>query len=154
MAGNIKGITIEIGGDTKGLDSALKSVTSQSVALGKDLKTVNQLLKLDPGNVELVAQKQQILAQSVQATAEKLAILRAAQEQVKQQFENGEISREQYIAFQEELVRTEQRMQSLTDEQTQMQDRGIQLKYNEKRPKSSIFSNLAVFRTVGNREEN
>ena len=122
MAGNIKGITIEIGGDTKGLDSALKSVTSQSVALGKDLKTVNQLLKLDPGNVELVAQKQQILAQSVQATAEKLAILRAAQEQVKQQFENGEISREQYIAFQEELVRTEQRMQSLTDEQTQMQD--------------------------------
>lgn len=122
MAGNIKGITIEIGGDTKGLDSALKSVTSQSVALGKDLKTVNQLLKLDPGNVELIAQKQQILAQSVQATAEKLAILRAAQEQVKQQFENGEISREQYIAFQEELVRTEQRMQSLTDEQTQMQD--------------------------------
>lgn len=121
MAGNIKGITIEIGGDTKGLDSALKSVTSQSVALGKDLKTVNQLLKLDPGNVELIAQKQQILADSVQATAEKLQILRAAQEQVKAQFESGEISREQYIAFQEELVRTEQRMESLTNEQDQMQ---------------------------------
>ena len=122
MAGNIKGITIEIGGDTKGLDSALKSVTSQSVTLGKDLKTVNQLLKLDPGNMELVAQKQQILAQSIEATAEKLAILRAAQEQVKAQFESGEISREQYIAFQEELVRTEQRMESLTGEQAQMQD--------------------------------
>ena len=104
-------------GDTKGLDSALKSVTSQSAALGKDLKTVNQLLKLDPGNAELAAQKQQILAQSIETTAEKLRILRAAQEQVKAQFEAGEISREQYIAFQGELVRTEQRMQSLTGAQ-------------------------------------
>ena len=121
MSGNIKGITIELAGDTKGLDSALKSVTSQSVTLGKDLKTVNQLLKLDPGNVELTAQKQQILAQSVETTAEKLEILRNAQAQVKAQFESGEISREQYIAFQKELVNTEQRMQSLTNEQDAFQ---------------------------------
>lgn len=72
MSGTIKGITIELSGDTKGLDSALKQVTSQSVALGKDLKTVNQLLKLDPGNAELVAQKQQILAQAVESTAKNL----------------------------------------------------------------------------------
>jgi phage-related minor tail protein len=121
MSGTIKGITIELEGDTKGLDSALKEVTSQSVTLSKDLKTVNQLLKLDPGNAELVAQKQQILAQSVEETSKKLEILRNAQEQVKQQFENGEISREQYIAFQSELVRTEQRMESLTDAQDEMQ---------------------------------
>ncbi len=118
MSGNIKGITIELAGDTKGLDSALKSVTSQSATLGKDLKTVNQLLKLDPGNVELTAQKQQILAQSVETTAEKLEILRNAQAQVKAQFEAGEISREQYIAFQEELVRTESRMDSLKSAQS------------------------------------
>ena len=121
MSGNIKGITIELGGDTKGLDAALKSVTSQSATLGKDLKTVNQLLKLDPGNAELVAQKQQILAQSIEATAEKLEILRAAQEQVKAQFDAGEISREQYIAFQDELVRTEKRMEQLTDAQSDLQ---------------------------------
>lgn len=121
MSGTIKGITIELAGDTKGLDSALKSVTSQSVTLGKDLKTVNQLLKLDPGNAELVAQKQQILAQSVEATAEKLEILRNAQAQVKAQFEAGEISREQYIAFQEELVRTESRMDSLKSAQSTFQ---------------------------------
>lgn len=121
-SGSIKGITIELNGDTTGLGKALHSVSTESVSLSKDLKTVNQLLKLDPGNSELVAQKQQILAQSIAATSEKLEILRAAQEQVKAQFENGEISREQYIAFQKELVNTEQRMQSLTNEQTEMQN--------------------------------
>ena len=120
-SGSIKGITIELNGDTKGLDSALKSVTSQSVTLSNDLKKVNNLLKLDPGNAELVAQKQQILAQSVETTAQKLEILRNAQAQVKAQFESGTISREQYIAFQEELVRTEQRMGQLTSAQSAFQ---------------------------------
>ena len=117
MSGTIKGITIELDGDTKGLDSALKSVTSESVQLGKDLKAVNQLLKLDPGNAELVAQKQQILSESIEKTAEKLKVLRAAQEQVKQQFESGEISREQYIAFQSELVNTEKRLKDLESQE-------------------------------------
>ena len=121
-SGSIKGITIELNGDTTGLDKALKSISSESASLSKDLKTVNQLLKLDPGNAELLAQKQQILAQSISKTAEKLEILRGAQEEVKAQFERGEISREQYIAFQNELVRTEQRMNSLTDEQDKLQN--------------------------------
>lgn len=120
-SGSIKGITIELNGDTTGLDKALKSISSESASLSKDLKTVNQLLKLDPGNAELLAQKQQILAQSISTTAEKLEILRGAQEEVKAQFERGEISREQYIAFQKELVNTEQRMQSLTNEQDAFQ---------------------------------
>ena len=124
MAGTIKGITIEINGDTTGLDKALKSVTSESVALQKDLKTVNQLLKLDPNNVELVATKQKLLTDSIEATAKKLEILKAAQQQVKDQFERGEIGRDQYIAFQKELVNTEQKMQSLTAEQDSMQ-RGL-----------------------------
>ena len=122
MAGNIKGITIEINGETTGLEKALKSVTSESVALQKDLKTVNQLLKLDPNNVELVATKQKILSDSIEATSKKLEILRAAQQQVKEQFERGEIGRDQYVAFQKELVNTEQRMQSLTNEQEAMQN--------------------------------
>lgn len=127
MAGTIKGITIEIDGDTKGLDSALKSITSESVTLGKDLKAVNQLLKLDPGNTELVAQKQQILSESIQKTAEKLAVLRAAQEQVKQQFESGEISREQYIAFQSELVNTEARLKDLQNQENETSKSTINL---------------------------
>lgn len=121
MAGTIKGITIEIGGEITGLEKALKSVSSESVSLSKDLKTVNQLLKLDPGNAELLATKQKLLADSIEATAKKLDILHEAQAQVKAQFENGEINREQYVAFQNELVRTEQRMQSLTAEQDSMQ---------------------------------
>lgn len=127
MSGTIKGITIELDGDTKGLDSALKSVTSESVQLGKDLKAVNQLLKLDPGNAELVAQKQQILSESIEKTAEKLKVLRAAQEQVKQQFESGEISREQYIAFQSELVNTEKRLKDLESQENETSKSTINL---------------------------
>lgn len=121
MAGSIKGITIELNGDTKGLDSALKEVTTRSVNLGKELKTVEQRLKLDPGNADLVAQKQQLLSQAIETTSQKLDVLRAAQAQVKAQFDSGTITHEQYIAFQQELTRTEQRMHSLTESEAKFQ---------------------------------
>lgn len=111
--GNIKGITIEIGGDTQGLDSALKDVNKQSKDLQSELKSVERALKFDPGNTTLVAQQQQLLSESIQATSQKLDTLRSAQSQVEAQFANGDIGAEQYRAFQRELINTESQMNSL-----------------------------------------
>ena len=113
MANGIRGITIEIGGDTTGLDNALRDVNQQSRDLQKELKEVERALRLDPGNTELVRQQQELLAQSIQASAQRLDTLRTAQAQVDAQFARGDIGAEQYRAFQRELVNTENQMTSL-----------------------------------------
>lgn len=114
MAGKgIKGITIEIGGDTKGLDKALEGVNKQSKDLQGELKAVERGLKFDPGNVELIRQKQELLTASITQTSGKLDVLRTAQAQVQAQFNRGEIGVEQYRAFQRELQQTEGDMNRL-----------------------------------------
>ena len=85
MAGRIKGITVEIGGDTTGLEKALKNVNSTIKNTQSQLKDVNRLLKLDPSNTELLSQKQRALKDAIGATKEKLDSLKIAQEQAKQQ---------------------------------------------------------------------
>ncbi|WHT87152.1 phage tail protein [Bacillus cereus] len=107
MAGRIKGITIEIGGETTGLQNALKDVNKRSNDLTKELKDVERLLKFDPGNVEALAQKQQLLTQQIENTTQKLDKLKAAEQQVQAQFQNGKISEEQYRAFRLEIEFTE-----------------------------------------------
>lgn len=109
----IKGITIEIGGDTKGLNKALEGVNKQSKDLQSELKDVERGLKLDPGNVELIRQKQELLTASIASTSDKLDVLRTAQSQVQAQFERNEIGVEQYRAFQRELQQTEGEMNRL-----------------------------------------
>ena len=106
MAGKIKGIIIEIGGETTGLDKALADVNKRSRDLQKELREVEKLLKLDPSNTELVAQKQQLLSEQVANTKEKLDRLKEAQAQVNEQYEKGEIAEEQYRAFQREVAKT------------------------------------------------
>ena len=120
MAGAIKGIEIAISADTTGVTKGLKEITSESMKTSKNLKTVESLLNLDPGNTELVAQKQKLLAQNIEQTKDKLNKLKAAQDDVKAAFERGEISQEQYNAFQGEIVKTEKRLKSLegTTEET------------------------------------
>ena len=110
----IKGITIEIGGETTKLGKALDQVNTKSKNLQDELKQVNKLLKLDPGNVELLKQKQEILNQSIGETKNKLNTLKMAQSQVQEQFDKGEITAEQYRAFQREITETEKRLKSLT----------------------------------------
>ncbi|MEK5021569.1 DUF2207 domain-containing protein [Bacillus sp. FSL K6-0277] len=105
--GRIKGITIEIGGETTGLQNALKDVNKQSDNLAKELKDVERLLKFDPGNVEALAQKQKLLTQQIDNTTQKLDKLKAAEQQVQAQFENGKISEEQYRAFRREIEFTQ-----------------------------------------------
>ncbi|MGG0645496.1 DUF2207 domain-containing protein [Bacillus mycoides] len=107
MAGRIKGITIEIGGETTGLQNALKDVNKRSNDLTKELKDVERLLKFDPGNVEALAQKQQLLTQQIENTTQKLDKLKAAEQQVQEQFQNGKISEEQYRSFRREIEFTQ-----------------------------------------------
>ena len=107
MASNLKGITIEIGGNTEPLQKALNGVNKTSRSLQVELRQVEKLLKLDPTNTELLVQKQNLLADSVMATSKKLDSLKEAQAQVQAQFERGEIGEEQYRAFQREIIKTE-----------------------------------------------
>ena len=116
MANRIKGITVEIGGDTTGLDKALKSVNTSIKSTQSALKDVNRLLKLDPSNTELLSQKQRLLKDAIGATKEKLDSLKVAQEQAKQQLENGELGQDKYDALQREIVETEEELRRLQQE--------------------------------------
>lgn len=111
MADKLKGITIEIGGDTTKLEQSLKNVNDKSRDLSGELRDVNRLLKLDPGNADLLAQKQDILTEAVDNTKEKLDQLKTAEKQVQAQFERGEVSQEQYRALQREIADTEIRLE-------------------------------------------
>ena len=116
MASRIKGITIEIGGDTTGLDKALKSVNSSITHTQSALKDVNKLLKLDPSNTELLTQKQKLLKDAISSTKEKLDALKQAQVQAKEQLENGDLGQDKYDALQREIIETEQELKRLQQE--------------------------------------
>lgn len=109
----IRGITIQIGADTTALSKALSNVNKQSRDLQKELSAVDRLLKVDPKNTELLAQKQELLAAAIGNTAEKLEALRTAQSQVNDQFAKGEINEAQYRDFQREVAKTEQELDKL-----------------------------------------
>ncbi|EOW9529899.1 phage tail tape measure protein [Bacillus cytotoxicus] len=113
MDKSIKGITIKLGADTTKLSSALNDVTKTSVSLAQELKKVERGLKLNPGNAELIAQKQKILSEQIANTSEKLNRLKAAQAQVNQKFAEGKISPEQYRAFNREIVLTQGQLDGL-----------------------------------------
>lgn len=108
----IQGITVELNGDTTGLNDALKSVDKQTKSVQSELKSVDKLLKFDPSNVELLSQKQQLLGDAVNSTSQRLDALKQAQSEVERQFANGDIGADQYRAFQRELVATEGQLDS------------------------------------------
>ena len=113
MANRIKGITVEIGGDTTKLQTALKTVNTQIKSTQSALKDVEKLLKLDPTNTTLLAQKQKLLTQAIGETKEKLATLKTAAEQANEQLQKGEITQEQYDALQREIAETEAELKKL-----------------------------------------
>lgn len=113
MAETIKGINVTIGSDTTGLSKALGDVNKKSRDIQSELRQVEKLLKLDPKNTELVAQKQKLLSDAVQNSKQKLDSLKIAQEQVNEQFKNGGISEGQYRAFQREVAKTEEELKNL-----------------------------------------
>lgn len=121
----INGITIAIDADTSGVTAGLKDLTTKSISLSKQLKTVDSLLKLDPTNTELLATKQKLLAESVETSRKKLQALKGAQEDVKKAVKNGSIGTDEYIAFQKEVVQTEKRLKDL---EGQTDDTGDEMK--------------------------
>lgn len=127
MANNIKGLTVEIGGDTTKLGKALEDVNKKSRNLSSELGDINRLLKLDPGNTDLLAQKQKVLADAIKNTSKKLETLKDAEKQVQQQFEKGEVSEEQVRALQREIVATEKKMDSYKNavKETEQALRGV-----------------------------
>lgn len=118
-ASRIKGITVEIGGDTTKLQNALKGVNSEIRNTQSQLRDIEKLLKLDPGNTELLAQKHRLLGQAVEDTKEKLTTLKTAAEQANTALANGEISQEQYDALQREIIETEQELKRLETQANQ-----------------------------------
>ena len=118
-ASRIQGITVEIGGDTTKLTAALKGVNGEIRTTQSQLRDVNNLLKLDPGNTELLAQKHRLLADAVRETKEKLETLKAAAEQANEALAKGEITQEQYDGLQREIIETEERLKSLEEQANQ-----------------------------------
>ena len=116
MASRIKGITVEIGGDTTGLEKALKGVNSSIKTTQSALKDVERLLKLDPTNTELLTQKQKLLKDAIASTSEKLETLKEAQKQAKEQLERGELGQDKYDALQREIIETEQELRRLQEQ--------------------------------------
>ena len=113
MADRIKGITVEINGDTTGLSKALSGVNKEIRNTQAQLKDVNKLLKLDPGNTDLIAQKHKLLQQAVEETKKKLQSLKEAQKQADEALKKGTISQEQYDGLQREIAETTQKLKDL-----------------------------------------
>lgn len=114
--GSVRGIVIEIGGDTTKLETALKSVNTEIKNTESKLKDVNKLLKMDPGNTNLLSQKYKTLQTEIGATKEKLNTLKEAAKQADQALADGKMSKEQYDALQREIAETEQSLKSLEQE--------------------------------------
>ena len=113
MADRIKGITIEIDGDTKKLQSALKEVNSEIRSSQTQLKDLDKLLKLDPGNTELLKQKYKALGDEIEESKRKLETLKEAERQMK---DAGATDTAEWDALQREIAETEQNVKSLTEQ--------------------------------------
>ena len=123
MAKNIiKGLTVEIGGDTTKLGQALESVNKKSSDLSSELTEINRQLKFDPKNTELLAQKQKVLADAIESAGEKLDKLKEAEKQVQKQFERGKVSEEQVRALKREIIATEGKMKAYKKQAKEVAD--------------------------------
>lgn len=115
MASRYQGITLEIGGDSTKLSKALKEPQKEASNLQRQINEVNKALKLDPGNTDLIAQKHRLLSEAVENTKSKLSLLKQAQ----QDFiaNGGDINTQGYVQLQTEIVKTEEKLKSLTKQQ-------------------------------------
>ena len=116
MADRIKGITIEIDGDTKGLSKALQGVNKDIKSTQTQLKDIEKLLKLDPHNVTLLGQKMETLGRQISSTKDKLSQLKSVSDEMEKGLKNGSITAEQYDAWQREIIQTENELKNLEEE--------------------------------------
>lgn len=118
----IKGISIQLSADATGLTNALQNINKKIDSTSSNLKEVNKLLKFDGSNTELIAQKQRLLGEQIDNTKKKLKALTDQQDKLNSAFENGDITQEQYDAWQREIIETEQQLKSLGDELDDTED--------------------------------
>lgn len=139
MAGkNIKGITIEIGGNTTKLGKALEDSEKKSRSLQTELREIQNSLKFNPGNIEILNQKQTVLTQSIAETSDQLDILKEAEKQVIAQFERGEVAEDQVRALQREIIKTENKLESMTTELKSTTNELKDLSENAKKAKKEL----------------
>lgn len=117
MADKIKGITVQIGGDTAPLSKALRQVDKEIRSTQANLKEVNKLLKLDPSNTNLLKEKQKLLAEQIGKTEQKLQGLKKAQQEAKQMLANGEIGQKEYDELEKQIGQCEDKLKDLREEQ-------------------------------------
>lgn len=122
MASTIKGITVKIAGDTMDLQKSLKAVQSSSASLQSELSAVNRQLKFDPENTVLLTQKQEVLKEQIENSKSALKRLLDVQDQVEEQAKNGEISTEQYRAYQREVEKTKSKLNSFNEQLDKTRD--------------------------------
>lgn len=122
MASTIKGITVKIAGDTIDLQKSLKAVQSSSSSLQRELTAIDKQLKFDPENTVLLAQKQEVLKEQIDKSRSALNQLLDVQDQVEEQAKNGEISTEQYRAYQREVEKAKNKLNSFNEQLNKTRD--------------------------------
>lgn len=142
MADRIKGITIQIGADTTNLSTAMKNADKEIKSTQENLKDVEKLLKVDPTNVELLAQKEKLLAENVNEVANKLEALKEAEKQAQEQFEKGEISQAQYDGLKREIIATEQALEKAKD-QAESFNKSLELASQSAKKVSDVSGTIA-----------
>lgn len=123
MASTIKGITVKIAGDTMDLQKSLKAVQSSSSSLQKELSAINRQLNFDPENTVLLAQKQEVLREQIDKSQSALSQLLDVQDQVEEQAKNGEISTEQYRAYQREVEKAKSKLETFTKQLAETEEK-------------------------------
>lgn len=141
MASTIKGITVEIDGNVQPLNKRLKEVTDTARKLDSELRVIDRLLKLDPSNTTLLAQKQKLLADSIANTKTKLKELTTAQEQAKAQLERGEIGADQYRALEREVIRAQNSLKYFESQAKQV-DEALEQTENESKQAGEAFDEM------------
>lgn len=117
MATTVKKLEIEIDGKTVGFQKAMRQCASKSRALSSEIRGIDALMKKDPLNATLIAQKQQVLKESISQTESKLKALKESQDGAREAFEKGEISAQEYRKLEREIIKSEQQLKKLKDEQ-------------------------------------
>lgn len=153
MAGALRGITIEIGGDATKLGNELKETEGKASSLQRELRGVNTLLKQDPSNAHLIAQKYTLLGRAIEASRDKLTRLKAAQKDI----DDGKVeaTEEQYRDLQREIAQTEAKLSSLAREQAQfastsaVQMQAIGKKWQDQGESIAAFGQKLMPLTVG-----
>ena len=125
--GKIAGVTLELNADTTKLQKALKDVNKTSRDLKTELNYINKSLKFNPGNADLIAQKQRVLGESIKNTKANLDLLRQTQEKAQEAFARGDLKQDEYDQLTRRILTAENQLKSFTTELDQLNSKSYQV---------------------------